>query len=98
MSTLQPVRPINGTDNIAAAILAVGQKSSQPASALRLEIQGCSLRLAPTRSSKRFSTLNIEDQTVIYALQQCPLNGPLNLEDAARFSIDRISLNGFLSI
>jgi hypothetical protein len=35
---------------------------------------------------------------VLYALQQRPLNGPLNLEDAARFSIYRVSLNGLLSI
>jgi hypothetical protein len=56
------------------------------------------LSLAPTRSSKGFSTLNIEDQTVFYALQQRPLNGSLNLEDAAGFSIYRVSLNGSLSI
>jgi|UPI000220C8BC hypothetical protein len=30
MRTLQPIRPINGTENIAAAMLAVGKKSSQP--------------------------------------------------------------------
>jgi hypothetical protein len=54
--------------------------------------------LAPTRSFKGFSTLNIEDQMVLYTLQQCPLNGPLNLEDAAGFSIYRVSLNGPLSI
>jgi hypothetical protein len=35
---------------------------------------------------------------VLYALQQRPLNGPLNLEDAAGFSIYRVSLNGPLSI
>jgi hypothetical protein len=56
------------------------------------------LRLAPTRSPKGFSTLNIEDQTVLYALQQRPLNGPLNLEDAAGFSIYRVSLNDPLFI
>jgi hypothetical protein len=45
------------------------------------------LRLAPARDSKGFCTLNIEDQMILYALQQRPLNGPLNLEDAAGFSI-----------
>jgi hypothetical protein len=55
-------------------------------------------RLAPARDTKGFCTLNIEDQMVIYALQQCPINGPLNLEDAARFSIYRVSLNDPLSI
>jgi hypothetical protein len=55
--------------------------------------QGLGVRLAPTRPSQGFSTLNIEDQTVLYALQQRPLNGPLNLEDAAGFSIYRVSLN-----
>jgi hypothetical protein len=35
---------------------------------------------------------------VFYALQQRPLNDHLNLEDAAGFSIYRISLNGPLSI
>jgi hypothetical protein len=59
-------------------------------------VQG--LRLALTRSLKRFSTLNIEDQTVLYTLQQRPLNGPLNLEDAAGFSIYRVSLNDPLFI
>jgi hypothetical protein len=56
------------------------------------------IRLAPTRPPKGFSTLNIEDQTILYALQQRSLNGPLNLEDAAGFSIYRVSLNGPLSI
>jgi hypothetical protein len=59
---------------------------------------GFSFRLAPTRSPKGFSTLNIEDQTVLYALQQRTLNGPLNLEDAAGFSIYRVSLNDPLFI
>jgi hypothetical protein len=45
-----------------------------------------------------FCTLNIEDQMVLYALQQCPLNGTLNLEGAVGFSIYRVSLNGHLSI
>jgi hypothetical protein len=56
------------------------------------------LRLAPTRASKTSCTLNIENRTVLYALQQRPLNGPLNLEDAAGFSIYRVSLNDLLSI
>jgi hypothetical protein len=56
------------------------------------------LRPAPARYSKTSSTLNIEDQTVLYALQQRPLNGPLILEDAAGFSIYRVSLNDPLSI
>jgi hypothetical protein len=51
---------------------------------------------APTRSW--FSTLNIEDQTVLYALQQRPLNGPLNLEDATEFSIYKVSLDDPLFI
>jgi hypothetical protein len=56
------------------------------------------VRLAPARNPKGFCTLNIEDQMVLYALQQRPLNGPLNLEDAAGFSMYRVSLNGPLSI
>jgi hypothetical protein len=56
------------------------------------------LRLVPARDSKEFCTLNIEDQMVLYALQQHTLNGPLNLEDAAGFSIYRVSLNDHLSI
>jgi hypothetical protein len=56
------------------------------------------LRLAPSRDPKGFCTLNIEDQMVLYTLQQHPLNGPLNLEDDAGFSIYRVSLNGPLSI
>jgi hypothetical protein len=35
---------------------------------------------------------------VLYVFQQRPLNGPLNLEDAAGLSIYRVSLNGPLSI
>jgi hypothetical protein len=35
---------------------------------------------------------------VLYALQQRPLNGPLNLENVAGFSIYRVSLNAPLSI
>jgi hypothetical protein len=56
------------------------------------------LRLAPARAPKASCTLNIEDETVLYALQQRPLNGPLNLEDAVGFSIYRVSLNGPLYI
>jgi hypothetical protein len=56
------------------------------------------LRLAPARDPKGFCTLNIENQMVLYALQQRPLNGPLNLENAAGFSIYIVSLNGPLSI
>jgi hypothetical protein len=48
--------------------------------------------------SKASCTLNIEDETVLYALQQRPLNGPLNLEDAVGCSIYRVSLNGPLYI
>jgi hypothetical protein len=54
--------------------------------------------MAPARNPKGSSTLNIEDQMVLYALQQRPLDGPLNLEDAAGFSIYRVSLNDPLSI
>jgi hypothetical protein len=57
-----------------------------------------SLRLAPTRPSKGFCTLNLEDGDVLYSLQQRPLNGSLNLENAAGSSICRVSLNGSLSI
>jgi hypothetical protein len=57
-----------------------------------------SIRLAPTRSSKGSCTLNLEDLDVLYSLQQRPLNGPLNLENAAGSSICRVSLNGSLSI
>jgi hypothetical protein len=56
------------------------------------------LRLAPTKSSKGSCTLNLEDEDVLYSIQQRPLNGPLNLEDAAGSSIYRVSLNGSLSI
>jgi hypothetical protein len=56
------------------------------------------LRLAPTRNSKGFYTLNLEDEVVLYSLQQRPLNGLLNLEDAVESSIYRVSLNGSLSI
>jgi hypothetical protein len=63
-----------------------------------MTVKHTELTLAPTRPPKGFSTLNIEDQTVLYTLQQRPLNGPLNLEDAAGFSIYRVSLNGSLSI
>jgi hypothetical protein len=50
------------------------------------------LRQAPTRPSKGSCTLNLEDG------QQRLLNGPLNLENAAGFSICRVSLNSSLSI
>jgi hypothetical protein len=56
------------------------------------------LRLAPARTTKGSSTLNIEDQTVFYAFQQRPLNRHLNLEDDVGFSIYRVYLNGSLSI
>jgi hypothetical protein len=55
-------------------------------------------RLAPARHPKGFCILNIEDQMVLYVLQQRPLNGSLNLEDVVGFSIYRVSLNGPLSI
>jgi hypothetical protein len=56
------------------------------------------VRLAPTRLSKGSCTLNLENEDVLYSLQQRPLNGPLNLENAAGSSICRVSLNGSLSI
>jgi hypothetical protein len=59
---------------------------------------GTRIRLAPTRSSKGSSTLNIEYRTVLYSLQQRHLNGPLNLEDAVGSFIYRISLNSPLSV
>jgi hypothetical protein len=43
--------------------------------------------LAPARAAKVFSTLNIEDQTVIYSLQQRSLNDSLNSENSAGFSV-----------
>jgi hypothetical protein len=55
-------------------------------------------RLAPIRPSKGSCTLNLENEDVLYSLQQRPLNGPLNLENAAGSSICRVSLNGSLSI
>jgi hypothetical protein len=61
-------------------------------------VQANSLRLAPTRPSKGSCTLNLEDEDVLYSLQQRPLNGPLNLENVAGSSICRVSLNGSLSI
>jgi hypothetical protein len=54
--------------------------------------------LAPTRPFKGSCTLNLEDENVLYSLQQHPLNGPLNLENAVGSSICRVSLNGSLSI
>jgi hypothetical protein len=56
------------------------------------------IRLAPTKSSKGSCILNLEDEDVIYSLQQRPLNGPLNLENDAGSSICRVSLNGSLYI
>jgi hypothetical protein len=56
------------------------------------------VRLASTRPSKGSCTLNLEDEDVLYSLQQRPLNGPLNLENVAGSSICRVSLNGSLSI
>jgi hypothetical protein len=64
---------------------------------MNLPLVGNVIRLAPTRSSKGLCTLNLEDEEVLYSLQQRPLNGPLNLEDAAGSSIYRVSLNGFLA-
>jgi hypothetical protein len=58
----------------------------------------CGVRLAPIRPSKGSCTLNLEDENVLYSLQQRPLNGPLNLENVAGSSICRVSLNGSLSI
>jgi hypothetical protein len=58
---------------------------------IRVRKLTCALRLAPVKDPKEFCTLNIEYQMVFYALQQRPLNGPLNLEDAAGFSICRVS-------
>jgi hypothetical protein len=62
------------------------------------QLIGPELRLAPTRPSKGSCTLNLEDEDVLYSLQQRPLNGSLNLENAAGSSICRVSLNGSLSI
>jgi hypothetical protein len=56
------------------------------------------VRLAPTRTSKGFCTLHLEDEVILYSLQQRPLNGSLNLDDVAGSSIYRVSLNDFLSI
>jgi hypothetical protein len=65
----------------------------------RRRLRACEkVRLAPTRPSKGSCTLNLEDEDVLYSLQQRPLNGPLNLENAAGSSICRVSLNGSLSI
>jgi hypothetical protein len=47
--------------------------------------------LIPEDSSTHYST---DNQMVIYALYQRLLNGPLNLKNAAKFSIYRVSLNG----
>jgi hypothetical protein len=57
------------------------------------KFNGSSIRLAPASASKCSSTLNIENQTVIYALQQRPLNTPLYLEDVIEFSIYVVSLS-----
>jgi hypothetical protein len=56
------------------------------------------LRLAPAKVSKRSFTLNIEYQTILYALQQRSLNGSLNLENDVVFSLYIVSLNCSLSI
>jgi hypothetical protein len=63
-----------------------------------LDVLSRTLRLALAKVSKASFALNIDDQTVLYALQQRPLNDHLNLEDTAGFSIYRVSLNGPLSI
>jgi hypothetical protein len=55
-------------------------------------------RLAPTRNSKWFCTLNLEYRIVLYSLQQRPLDDPLNLENVVESSIYRVSLNVTLSI
>jgi hypothetical protein len=56
------------------------------------------VRLATARVPKGSSTLNIEDETVLYALHQRPLNGPLNLENVDGFSLYKVPLNDHLSI
>jgi hypothetical protein len=56
------------------------------------------VRPAPTKNPKGVCTLNIEDEMILYTLQQRPLNGPLNLEYAVRFSVYRVSLNDSISI
>jgi hypothetical protein len=45
------------------------------------------MRLAPSRNSKGLCTLNLEDQIVLYSLQQNPLNDPLNLDNVVGSSI-----------
>jgi hypothetical protein len=49
-------------------------------------------------TSKGSCTLNLEDEVVLYSLQQRPLNDPLNLENTIGSSIYIVSLNGPLSI
>jgi hypothetical protein len=75
-----------------------GKKGDAHVGPHRDGVIGLLIRLAPTRDLKWFCTLNIEDRMVLYALQQRPLNGSLNLEDAAGFSIYRVPLNDLLSI
>jgi hypothetical protein len=62
-------------------------------SIVAISTAGTRIRLAPTRSSKGSSTLNIEYRTVLYSLQQRPLNGSLNLDDTVGSFIYIISLN-----
>jgi hypothetical protein len=52
------------------------------------------MRLAPTN----LYILNLENEIVIYSLQQRSPNITLNLDDAVEFSIYRVSLNDSLSI
>ena len=73
-------------------------RSRAPPTTLIDPIRHTELRLAPTRSSKGSCTLNLEDEVVLYSLQQRPLNSPLNLENAVGSSIYRVSLNDSLSI
>jgi hypothetical protein len=50
------------------------------------------IRLALTRTSKYYCILNLENEVVLYSLQQRFLNSTLNSEDAAKSSIYRVSV------
>jgi hypothetical protein len=50
------------------------------------------MRLAPIKISKESCTLNLEDEVVLYSLQQRLLNDHLNLENNVGSSIYKVFL------
>jgi hypothetical protein len=79
-----------------ASELRVGTGLSQCCSQLSLKIGGTRENIDALVLAVPQPNVPLEDEDVLYSLQQRSLNGPLNLEDAAGFSIYRVFLNGFL--